>query len=439
MIMQPRLLDINEFIKTKNIKAVTSMRRYSGNKIDETGLFSEEIFGRQGSRERRTKFGYINLKANVIHPEAWGIVTRMSSDIPKCLRGQKYSVTESGAFVADEENGKSGPYYFTKILNKLDLKLFIKKDKSKEKYVNFVRKNISRIIIDKMFILPAGIRDIRIAKHSGKTFIESSEINTIYENLIRQVNSIATTADDLPEDIADPIVQSIQRSCLEINDWIRNKIKGKQGIIRGGIFKKRTDYSGRLVVISDPTLKLGYIGLPWQTVLVLFEPFSINYILYKDKTSLSIIQQELQIEKLPDITDIKRLLRKAKDNPTEIMPELRDYLIRTAREIVADKQVVYKRDPVENRDSWLAAYVRVDSEGHVVKLNPFDFDRTGGDCDGDQYVVYSLLTKEAIHEAKTKLNPRHNKGMWTKVTNANSCPYGIQLDAATAIFAATRK
>jgi len=61
-------------------------------------------------------------------------------------------------------------------------------------------------------------------------------------------------------------------------------------------------------------------------------------------------------------------------------------------------------------------------------------------CDGDAYVIYSLLTDEAQKEAKEKMNPIHNKKIWTSVTNANKCPYSVAwLDSATAIYAATKQ
>lgn len=436
--MQPRLMNIDEFIKKKRVKQVSSIRRYSGSKIDESGLFSETIFGRQGSQERRQKFGYIDLKTKIIHPEAWEIVLRLSPDVLKCIKGQiNYSLNKE-KFLEEDEEGKSGLFYFISVLPKLNLDLYAKKDKKRAPVVDYVKKNLKTILVDKMIVLPAGIRDIRISTSSGKTFIESSEINTLYENLVRQSNSIATDVESLPEDIVEPIITSMQRNCLEVNRWIKNRIKGKSGLIRGGMFSKRTDYSGRLVVVSDPTLKMGYVGLPWQDVLIIFEPFAINYILYKDKTGIPLIQQEMKIENQPDITDVKRLLKKAKDNPTDILPELKDYLIEVAKEITKEKNILYKRDPTENRDTWLAGYVRVDPDGHVIKLNPLDFPRTGGDCDGDTYVVYSLLTNEAQEEAKKNMNPRHSKHMWFSVTNANKCPYSMEMDAATAIFSATK-
>jgi len=436
--MQPRLMDIDAYVKKKSIKQVSSIRRYSGAKIDESGPFSEQIFGRQGSRERRVRFGYIELKTKVIHPEAWDIVIKLNTDIVKCIKGQhKYSVVKK-EFVLDEENGDSGLFYFVSILPSLRLEQFSEKDKKKASLVNYVKKNMDTILVSKMLVLPAGIRDITISKSSGRTLIQSSEINLLYDNLIKQSNSIATDVESLPRDIVEPIVSAMQRNILEINTWIKNRIKGKQGVIRGGMFKKVTDYSGRLVVVGDPELKLGYIGLPWQMVLILHEPFSINYILYKDKTGIPLIKEELKIESEPDITDIKRLLKKAKENPTDILPELKDYLVDVAKEITREKQVLYKRDPVENRDSWMAAYVRVDPDGYVIKLNPLDFLRTGGDCDGDTYVVYSLLTNESQKEAKEKMNPRHNKNMWYSVTNSDKCPYEVRFDALTAIFAATK-
>ena len=137
--------------------------------------------------------------------------------------------------------------------------------------------------------------------------------------------------------------------------------------------------------------------------------------------------------------DVKRLIKKCADNPKGILPELKENLIETAKEITRDRVVIYKRDPVENRDSYMSAYVRVDTDGYVVRINPMDLPRTGGDCDGDQYVVYSLLTDEAQKEAKERMNPRHNKNMWTKVTNSDQIWYGVEHDAATAIYAATKQ
>lgn len=52
--------------------------------------------------------------------------------------------------------------------------------------------------------------------------------------------------------------------------------------------------------------------------------------------------------------------------------------------------------------------------------------------------VVSLFTKEAQQEAKEKMHPQFAESMWTDVTSAATSPYKIKLDAATAIYAATK-
>ena len=57
---------------------------------------------------------------------------------------------------------------------------------------------------------------------------------------------------------------------------------------------------------------------------------------------------------------------------------------------------------------------------------------------GDAMCVVSLFTKEAQREAKEKMHPKFAPSMWTNVTSAATSPYQIKLDAATAIYAATK-
>ena len=42
---------------------------------------------------------------------------------------------------------------------------------------------------------------------------------------------------------------------------------------------------------------------------------------------------------------------------------------------------ILKRDPVENRTSYMSGYVRVDRNSFVIKLNTLDTGRMGADFD----------------------------------------------------------
>ncbi len=57
---------------------------------------------------------------------------------------------------------------------------------------------------------------------------------------------------------------------------LSDMIKGKEGRFRQNLLGKRVDYSGRSVIVPDPTLKLHQCGLPKGMALELFKPFVFN-------------------------------------------------------------------------------------------------------------------------------------------------------------------
>jgi DNA-directed RNA polymerase beta' subunit len=437
IIMKLELLNINDYVENNKLKPITTIRLYEKvEKTDPNGLFSEEIFGRFGSTERRKKFAYIDLKTTVIHPEAFQILTGLDASISKLLTNKmQYIVDDKGFLIEDPQNGSSGISYFISIFKKLDIEKFAK---TRPKNVKFVKDNKDKIFINKYLVLPAGIRDLSISKTSNQTIVNFSDLSELYTNLIRHTNTLGSNIESLPDEIKNPITEQIQKTILEINNWIKNRLKGKSGLIRGGLLRKVIDYSGRLVITTDNTIPLGYVGLPWSVVLKLYEPFAINYILKKDQNMLKSIQYLLKSETPLDVNDLKKFFAAIINKPEIIPEDMVDYFIHVAEAIIKDKVVIYKRDPVENRDSWLAANVKVNRTGMCLALNPFDLLRTGADHDGDAVAVVSLFTKEAQNEAKTKMHPNYAESMWTSVTSANKCPYSITLDALTAIYAATK-
>src|SRR6056297_37696 len=105
-------MDVEHFIQRKKIQPITSGKYYEGsgrNSLDKKGLFSEEIFGRMGSRDRKKTYGYIDLKLNFIHPEAYRILTSINTDLTKLILGkEKYILDNNNKLVKDEEYGNSG-------------------------------------------------------------------------------------------------------------------------------------------------------------------------------------------------------------------------------------------------------------------------------------------------------------------------------------------
>jgi hypothetical protein len=52
-----------------------------------------------------------------------------------------------------------------------------------------------------------------------------------------------------------------------------------------------------------------------------------------------------------------------------------------ARDIAKDKVVLIKRDPVENRNSYVAESIRVEDSGFSMGINPAELKRNGADHD----------------------------------------------------------
>lgn len=427
------LLDIRKFIEENNIKQVTSSKVYlSKNKLDPNGLFSEEIFGRYGSPDRRKTFGYIDLKTMIIHPEAWEIVLGCDPRIKKIItESGNYKLTNDGDLVESSDTNETGLLYFTQICKNIDYSKM-----KNQKIASFIKQNLDKILINKILVLPAGIRDVIISKTTQKTMIQYSDIVNLYSRLLYICNNIS---ENLPAEILKSLTMSVQKVCLEIRDWIHSRLSGKQGLMRGNLLKKRVDYSADLVVKPDPKLPLGTVGIPWQILLKLYQLFVIHRIMQKDKDVLQLLQSELHLDREVDVDDIMNYFKTLVYNPNNISPQLKDRLIEIIKDVVKDKVILYKRDPVENRDSILAANIEVYPDGFGAALNPLDLPRTGGDFDGDTYKFFPVFTKQANEQAKKKFHPKYSKNIWTTVGSINNFPYTIELNAATAIFRATKQ
>lgn len=209
-----------------------------------------------GSPIRRNTFGYIDLHVKVIHPECWDIITGLNPMISKLLLGKKkFIINEIGDLEESPDNfiGISGIKSFIDNFEKLNLKIIGKK---KPDYVKFINKNLNKIFIDKILVLPAGVRDIQLSSSTNKKTITSSEVNTLYEELLQQTKTVdANFLDFLDDETVKNIVGAIQRKVIEINRWVEERLKGKNGILRGGLLSKTVDYSGRCDTFLGEKLK----------------------------------------------------------------------------------------------------------------------------------------------------------------------------------------
>ena len=312
--MKLNLLDIESFIKKNKLEQITSSQIFiAKDKLNPEGLLSESIFGMIGSNKRRLRFAYIDTKQTFFHPEVWKFINHLDPIFVEVLNDKNTFTFQDGQFIPDPK-GETGFIFFIKNFRKINFKK-LSTYKSKRKEITFIENNLNKILINKVLVLPAGLRDIHLSS-SAHTKIQFSDITSLYRTLLQQIKLI--TDSELESSIIEHVMEQIQTSLVRINVWFKSRLKGKRGIIRSGIVKKTIDYSGRFVITTENQIPLGSIGIAWQNVLKLFEPFVLHELFKnEDGIGLKLIQQNLKKDKIVDVFTVKKFLTKIIPDPSD--------------------------------------------------------------------------------------------------------------------------
>lgn len=427
--MHLNLLDINKFIEKNELLEVKSFRIPS-KQYDPDGLWSEVIFGSIGSRMRSEKFGYIDLKATVIHPLVYDMSITVSEETSKIVREKQKYVVKNKKFVEDD-TGETGVSFLIRSYRDVDFTTFC--HKHKKDVAKFIEKNKDIILIDKFLVTPAANRDIDIYSQNKK--IINDEINDLYSKLLIYIMQLS----GIPE-IDEITIKKIQIQLTIITSFItKKKLGGKTGILKGTMLKKTIDYSSRLVLTNSPNINLGEIGLPWHTLVAIYEPFVINKI-FNDPNNddfLLVVKLFMNVDHF-DAATFSKFVKDLIKNPDVVTPDIKAGFINILNQFLDEQVVLCKRDPVDQRNNWFAAKPII-TEGRVAFVNTLDLKPIGGDSDGDTVAITPLFCEESKKEANEKMNPKYSKSKWNSVVSNNDIIYEITLDALSTIYLATSK
>jgi DNA-directed RNA polymerase subunit beta' len=154
---------------------------------------------------------------------------------------------------------------------------------------------------------------------------------------------------------------------------LADSLKGKQGRFRQNLLGKRTDYSGRSVIVVNPKLRLHQCGIPKAMALELFKPFVIS----------KLIQREI----VHNVRNATRFIESGPDIVWDILEE-----------VVRDSYVMLNRAPTLHR-LGIQAFQPTLIEGKSIQIHPLVCPAFNADFDGDQMAVHVPLTQEANQEA----------------------------------------
>ncbi len=256
----------------------------------------------------------------------------------------------------------------------------------------------SWMIIEVLPVLPPELRPI-IPLSGGK--FATSDLNDLYRRIINRNNRLARLIEIGAPDVilrnekrmlqesVDAVIDNSHRPSKPMMNSKRlpyqsltDDLRGKKGIFRKNLLGKRVDYSGRAVIVGDPSLRLDQCGLPKSVALEMFKPF--------------VTHQLLEQEIAPNVRIAKDMIEEEQDIIWDILEK-----------VIDGKPVLLNRAPTLHKYSIQGFYPRL-IEGEAIRLHPLVCKAFNADFDGDQMSVHVLLTQEALEEAKRDIMASKN-------------------------------
>lgn len=193
------------------------------------------------------------------------------------------------------------------------------------------------------------------------------------------------------------IPQSQQRTGRPIRS-LTERLKSKEGRIRGNLMGKRVDFSARSVITPDPNISIDELGVPIKIAMNLTFPEIVNK--YNKEEMYKLVRNG------PDIYPGAKFIRKYHDGVTKRLKSMdRDSIILEDGDVVdrhlKDGDVVlFNRQPSLHRMSMMGHRIRV-MPYQTFRLNVCVTPSFNADFDGDEmnmHVPQSLITSEELYQ-----------------------------------------
>ena len=208
------------------------------------------------------------------------------------------------------------------------------------------------------------------------------------------------------------IPQAQQRSGRPIKS-LKERLKSKEGRVRGNLMGKRVNFSARSVITPDPNIKIDQLGVPMKIAKNLTKPVKVN--------QYNIEMLKKMVQNGPDVWPGAKTLKKKRRNikihlkhfdRSKINLEFGDIV---ERHLLDEDIVLFNRQPSLHRMSMMAHRVRV-LQANTFRLNVSVTTPYNADFDGDEmnmHVPQSIQTavelKELASVNKQLIGPGQNR------------------------------
>ena len=236
--MNLELLDVNKEVLAKGMKPVRSMfiMKPGSDRFHEDGLFSEEIFGSSATEARLTTRAYVALNTQVLQPKTYQNLLRLSRLYERIMGSTAYAVFDKTImnFVQanpEDQGADTGYEFFTSHVQELQFNE--SSSSTRRDRVEGLTKFKDILLIDKVIVIPAGLRDYEMGSN-GRPSVD--EINKFYTSLL-------SLAQVIPPNLGhnrdyDHIRFAIQRKLSDLYSHIQNIVAGDNGGKNGHLQRK---------------------------------------------------------------------------------------------------------------------------------------------------------------------------------------------------------
>lgn len=192
------------------------------------------------------------------------------------------------------------------------------------------------------------------------------------------------------------ILPAAQRSGRPLKA-LRQRLKAKEGRIRGNLMGKRVDFSSRTVITPDPIIDLDELGVPERIAMILTYPEKVN------EKNIGFLKKCIRNgpEKIPGARsvfkkDAKRTisLNHIDRNQVASMINIGDIVIRHIKD---GDRVLFNRQPSLHKMSMMAHKIRV-LPGLTFRLNVSATTPYNADFDGDEMNMHVPQTIATANE-----------------------------------------
>lgn len=356
------LLNIDDWVKKTVIlgeylpRITSPSLRLKNGSYDSKGLFSTDYFGQNGSDKWKRMYSVIELPAKILHPAIYYVIDRRISYLKKWIDLSIGGTYEDKNLILTNESNKYDMCGLADLYDNPDIvsKLLLDSGKVDTKAGQVILARLTKhdpLMWTSYIVVPPPL------------FRSNDEDNDMYVKAIEELQILRSAIQSNDKLLKSRLLASIQLLHYQIFTQMVDKIKGKQGIVRGAMLGRNADFSARGVIVGDPQLDADHIGVPKDMLVRLFYPWIIHYILTNKEVAYE-LSKYTPINKPALHTLINDKLYNE-----QINPKVMEILYAVTQEVIKDKVVIAKRDPSLHKLS-VRAYYPVMEEGSAMHVSP---------------------------------------------------------------------